>query len=819
MNAAKLLVASVAFASALAVGSAKGEATYTFEDDGATLVVTVDADTAAMDASQVVDGVTKIVKRGAGKLTAAAISSFTGDFDIEEGIYSGSVRGDFGARSTSASSGTVYVRDGASIECASTSGYLGIMNGKTVHLYGAAASDANGKIYLSANTTMGDPGFGKNMTIVLHDDATFSSAKRFAMFGTFDLGGNVLSLTGSQQFDIGGTVTNGGSVVVKSGTTLMPQSAALIFAADCAASSFVKLESNATLNFKAAGSSANGWTLQNDGGHLTCNTVNWPTDTDIAVWEGPVVLSGSAKIANYGSTTGAYGVSNTVFNVNGAISGDSGSLTVGPGWLNLHGSAENTYSGPVWVQGKSSNQTPNGNTAQPILPGGGGIGVWNGAAVFTNASSITFRDSARLEFMDDTASCVGALRFTGDDEQSIQGGSPVNRPTIAGLTKPDTNTLVISSPARFAGPAAISNGTLRIEKNYQYGNAGLNETHYIATASKYNWVIQQFNKPTAYGGPDSSSSYNAERMTTTDNGTVATGARRCYSADGWTAVEYRCQGYLYTGYVWNRTGADATWQILADNEPRVYVYFGGTVNTELTFVNSESDKALPQEVTLPAGATPISIWICSLTQGSIATPYNYDQLGLMYATNPNVAVADFDTENPDLSAFSQMTDGGTGELFTIDDQAPEAALSAEGRVAGQPVFSSLAFTHGTPLDLAGNPEFFVKDLGGTPTIVNAGTVNVTNNWTILAADFPKADESVRNVMTVDGALVFADGATLSIDVPSAIAKDNEGYVVATATGGITGVPVPDEDSPGELVISGNSLLLRRLLKPMLFIVR
>ncbi len=850
---AAIFAAATVIAVAVAPVTTRGEIGHSYMDDDATLVVTVGSGTTeTLNASWVTAPdsatgaiVTNIVKRGEGTLVASAISSYTGDFDIEKGVYRCVNAGDFGKRSTSAPSGTIHVRDGASIDCAPTSTYPGIMNGKTVHLYGAAADGASGKIFLSTDKSLVSPGIGNNMTVILHDDATLSSKKRFLMTGTFDLDGHVLSFAGRQQFDIGGSITNGGSVVVKSGTTLMSQTEPLKFAANCAATSFVKLESNATLNLKVQGVAANGWTLQNDGGALTCNAVNWPTDTNIGVWDGPVVLSGSAKVANYGAhnstNAGQYNVTNTVFNLTKAISGTSGSLAVGPGWLNLHGPAVNTYTRAVTVRGKSSNQVPNGQNAQPVLSGSGGIGVWNGASVFPDASSITLNDSARLEFMDNTASTVGALRFIGDtstftgnpgdDTQSIKGGSATARPVIASLTKSGTNTLVVASPARFAGPAAISNGTLKIVKDYQFGNAGLNETHYVAniisSSLNFNWLFNQYNKPPAYLGPKTNAGYDTPhasgpRTTRIDNGVIATGARRCYSADGWTEQTNpkRCQGYLYTGYVWNRTDTDATWQILADNESHTYVYFGEKGSgVEVAFTNSATAKALPLEVTLAPGATHISIWVVSVTEGGTAKPFNYNKLGLMYATNPNVPVADFDPENPDLSAFRQMADSGSGELFTTDALAPEDFPIAD-RVGRQPVFSSLAFTHGTTLDLDGNAEFFVKDLAGSPAVVNAGTFNVTNNWTVLAADFPKADGSVRHPMTVDGALVFASGATFSIDNKTAIAKDADGFIVATATGGIPGVPTAaDPDCPVELILSGNSLLLRRRIKPLVIVIR
>ena len=131
------------------------------------------------------------------------------------------------------------------------------------------------------------------------------------------------------------------------------------------------------------------------------------------------------------------GVSNTVFNAKGAISG-SGTLGVGPGWLNLH-SADNTYSGAVTVNGCA----PAAN--QPVLPGGGGIGLWNGAACFPNASSITFTNTARLAFMDNTACSVPNVKFIAlaGETQSVSGGVHAARSTMAGFVKEGAGALLI----------------------------------------------------------------------------------------------------------------------------------------------------------------------------------------------------------------------------------------------------------------------------------------------------------------------------------------------------------------------------------------
>ena len=828
------LVAS-ALALAMLSPDVRGAATYTTEDNGATLVVTVDAEGATLDASQVVAGVTTIAKRGSGKLTSVAIASYTGDFDIEEGIWCCTDAKHFGATSTSASSGTIHVRNGASIEYAGSNKYSGAISGKTVHLYGAAAPDATqgAKIFLTSNIQMSDPGFGKNMTVVLHDDASIYSRNRLTLIGTFDLGGNVLTLK-NQTHDIGGVVTNGGSVVISSSTIWMTQSAAIDFAADCAATAFVQV--NGTFNIKDKRTYAHGWTIKNNGGTITCNTVRFPTRTDTGIWEGPIEFSGAAKLANYGADSGAWNVTNTVFNAMGSLSG-TGSLAVGPGWLNLHGVWDNTYSGAVTVQGKSRNMVPNGQNAQPVLAGSGGIGVWNGAAVFTNAASITLKDSARVEFMDDVAATVGALRFVGDnstftgdpgdDTQSIKGGSAAARSTIAGLTKTGTNTLVVSSPAHFTGKATVSEGTLKIPYLSTKGTPGLVAAQAtpktVDTWSDISYIYEP--TPAYYKIFTPWNSTCLAHCNVTEKGISVTGAQRAYKGmintgsaawdDGYVATlpsnkKSGRNAWWYSGYVWNNTDAPATYTVWTGASYGSAIWLGEDHSTSIQLKigadNTQHGKppADAQEFTLQPGATKIDIVVVGeQSHWSLGVPSNGERYGLVYAPTSvctpealNNLIIDY-YDNPStattnalsaaLHQFSEFKDtSGVGELFTTDVYG---AGDADKITFMQPVFDDLAFAYGTTLDLSDNLAFQVKNLTGSPAVVDVGVFQVTNNWTLLAADFPKTDSTVRHPMTVDGALTFSEGATFSIDDATAIARE---AVVATATGGITGAPAPAE---------------------------
>ena len=819
---------------------AHGAATYTTEDNDATLVVDVDADGATLNAAEVTAGITKIVKRGAGKLTSVNISTFSGDFDIEQGIWCCTGAGQFGV-TNSTYAGTIDVRDGASIEYGATGANPGFLAGKTVNLYGAAATGAKGKLFLSKSAWMGGQntsiGLGLNMMLVLHDNATLSSANRFSLFGTFDLGGHQLTLAGSswEHFDLGGVVTNGGSIVVKNGITLATATRALDFAADCAATAFVQLNGG---SFDYSLGAANGWSITNNGGTIAANRNRASTSTAYG-WDGPVVLSGAAKVANYGSDKASQYTKTTTVNLMGELSGTTGTLLVGPGWLNLHGPAANTYSGAVTVRGKSTKQ----DDAYPLPPGSGGIGAWSGAGVFTNASSITCRDSARLEFMDDTASTVGAVSFIGDtatytgdpgdDAQSITGGSSSARPTIAGIVKTGTNALVIDSPVHVTGRTVISNGTLRIGLRSRRSGNGLEEKLIKQTSgnmyTSYSIGGNQWN-PTTSGNVDNFDPTNSEsvrRLAVEDLGENAAGPEKAIDRTAWGALPsgYSRYGYWYHGYLWNRTDEPVTWRVCDAMTWGFYIFVRGDNPQKVcSYTPSSGAFASVREIMLQPGANEIDIVVWSHNGKAVFRTTNSKEISmpLSYCTDTSwditgVTAPDVWTNDTLKAKFTPMSDGGSGTLFTTTQASGGTVYTDD-----EPVFEDLEFLPSTTLDLNGNFAFYAKNLTGCPTVTNGTALatpifGVTNHWTILSSDFPKSDASVRNPMVVEGMLTFSEGTTFSVDDDAAIAVDPSGTVVATASGGIQGIPVYAGAAPlWRLAVRGNSLVINPAYTLLIF---
>ena len=777
-------------AAALVGASAFGGITHTYEDNDATLVVTVDSGSETMDASWVTAPdsttgatVTKIKKEGAGTLVAVPIPSFTGDFSIEAGVYSYLQVGDFGATNATASAGVIDIKEGAKILHTSTASAppeseKRVLTGKTVNLYGGTVPN------IEATTGCYGMVMGENMTIVLKADAIMKMAAwgRSTFKGTVDLDGHVLTIEGYDSLELAGNVINPGKVLVK-GTLLLD--AGLVF--DDSSAGVLEF-SGGTFYFTRV--TANGWTLR-----VTNATVNaYSADSRLTYWDGSVeVVGDKPKLSTRNNTT---------LQLTGPISG-SGKVQVGPAWLNLY-NAQNTYSGEVTVLGSSGS-----------IVNQGGIGIYNGASCFPYASTIAFTNGARLGFMDDVAAAVPALTFAGDATQSIFGGTHTNRSTIAGITKTGSGTLVVDSPVHVTGATTVSEGTLKVPFGTRGGTPGLYE-EFCAVSNSWQWGAATISNPQG----NSFQPWNVEdRMLRerVDLGVNKDGAVRCYhphNESGWSWPPSKegstnTKSYFwYHGYVWNHSDSPVTWKLLSGMAPSTYVWFGEEHDTKI-LIDNNTGTAIPQEVTLQPGPTRIDIAIWGWGGNDGAYDSKYKQLRLSYAVNTTWTCDQWDPANPgskldDFVLFSQSsvtTDAGDDTLFTADVYEDDNM-----KMAALPVFDDLVFDAGTTLDLSSNIVFQVANLTGSPLVTNAPIFKVTNNWMICAADFPKADSTVRRPMVVDGQLVFAAGSTFSVDAESLIARDN--VVVATATGGVQGRPVA---APGfeklRVVVDGNNVLL------------
>ena len=339
------------------------------------LYVDVDgvATTNDLDAALVTENITNIVKQGAGTLVASAIPNYTGDFTLEGGVFSVGIKNGAGKDKYA---NTIYVGPGASLQFSGTAN--NIMDGKKLVFEGAAASNApgGGKFFNTGTWVT----IGTNMTFTLKSDTKISCAcwnRLIVKNAVVDMQGHDLSLAsapGNQIEFSSTTFRNPGNIVALGSMAFVQASGHSVFEAPGAGAGEIRLMNNASYNGYGT-VSASAWKIvaTNSGAKVVSNSNRFPGDSVNAMWNGSIDFgkNGSAAFVNFNGGSGSTKVSNTVFNVKGPLSG-SGKLTVGPGWLNLHTSDNNTYSGAVVVRG----QTVYGSSAidYPILPGGGGIG-------------------------------------------------------------------------------------------------------------------------------------------------------------------------------------------------------------------------------------------------------------------------------------------------------------------------------------------------------------------------------------------------------------------------------------------------------------
>ena len=396
-----------------------------------------------------------------------------------------------------------------------------------------------------------------------------------------------------------------------------------------------------------------------------------------------------------------------------------------------------------------------------------------------------------------------------DDTQSITGGSTTARPTIAGIVKTGTNTLVVNSPVHVTGRTIVSNGTLRIGLRSKSASNGLEEK-YIAQKSGQEWTQTSLDYPSF----DPANPTALNRLNVTDLGVNAAGPEKALDLATFKAATFTSpkDGFWYHGYLWNRTDAPVTWRVCSAMMYGTYIFVRGASPSSVLIQSNWGKFGSVGEITLQPGANEIDIVayrnVNDLAWRWAGNPSTEIKLPLSYCTDTSwditgITAREVITNKTLKAKFQPLSDGGSGLLFTTTATTGGAAFTDD-----EPVFEELVFEPGTTLDLNGNFAFYAKNLTGCPTVTNnEGTFGITNHWTILSSDFPKNDPTVRRPMTVDGILAFPEGATFSVDDDDAIVSSANGTVVATATDGIEGVPVCTGAKPRwKLTVSGNNLL-------------
>jgi autotransporter-associated beta strand protein len=255
----------------------------------------------------------------------------------------------------------------------------------------------------------------------------------------------------------------------------------------------------------------------------------------------------------------------------------------------------------------------------------------------------------------------------------------------------------------------------------------------------------------------------------------------------------------YTGYIWNRTGADATWTFAMSAEQYTRMDIDGVEvmrqrrSTSAPEGNDGVHKF--QAITLTPGPHLVHIrcnaskLYCTTNMfvesgGTARWPQDF---GFVFdKQGRSVDVADY--PDGDYSAitnhFEVVLDPGDGSLFTrsIDE-------------ADLPHFNEMRFAAGTTLDLNGN-AYVASTLSGLPNIVSTATdtmanpsLTITNRFVVNAGDLV-ADPSLKLSL----AMPLSFGADAGVTVTNLAALARGTYTLAEVTGSGNVLTVADADS-------------------------
>lgn len=719
------------------------ESSCSWTEDAATdsLIITVEKGVYLMteaDAARIT-GTThaNLVKRGAGVLVGAPINAFTGNITVEAGIFRLAHQYDCGADDI----GWIRVCDGATLEL---NGFAGVTNPRAI----------TGKTIYTTGTGVGGMGAiagGCNWNscsacrFILEGDSLYRATSEFAFINYIDLAGHKLA----------GMQTRVDQRWGLSGGTTITNSAATAAEFDFT-NGLLRVEGSGT-GFK--GKATDGKVCIRGGkpnGTVVLATSmlssKWPVEI------GPNVLYESRKFSNHSDLTqgGLDGPltfkghvelattvqsgTNSLANVKGTMTGN-GDILVGSGWVNFQTTA-NDYAGTIAVARSDALAGDDLRAGICVLPG----------KVYS--ASGTVLSNADFEVGSGVAEVKSPLYFTGDEQSRLTGGCYSGERTKFGLIrKTGSGELLLMAGVTVTGRLEIAEGKVRFPSRAEYmpvvGKPGL-------MGSVTNEVCWSFTSPDKGGIPcvyDTVYPHGTD-LTSRWDGTAVRGP----------------QTTMVRGYVWNRTGSDATWTFRPHHVDRVWFWLDG----EQIFSNTQKDEALATRTLTPGPHAFV------LITTSTSTSYGPQYIkwvsgkGSLYDSLP----VDFSgKEKPADSDYSQLWDPGDGSVFTIDDkttdQLDDPFWLAEVGTA--------AFGPNATFDVGGY-DYRLETLEGCPTVTDAGTLTIGSKWLLT-----EACVSAQKALTVSGTLAFAEGCELdlAVDFDKASAAMcqafDAGATIATAT--------------------------------------
>ena len=716
------------------------------------------------------DGPAIFRKRGTGwMMSSTKMAAFTGEIRIEEGAFMVNTNLMTGPLNL-ATAPTVVVSNGASFALATTPETCPAPNTSLtdagLHLFNHFHLIGKGVDNLGAIANC----LGNNQQYLFRGDWTLdgdtmlsgiSASKRYDMTGSPSINMNGYTLTvkrgtaGGWNFCSGSAVYRTPGHIVVDGASIQPQSGATW---PGSAENTLTLTNNSTYaNYNTVLKCPwtlvceNGTTISPSGSTTKYSDFSAGTNT-YNFWNGPAVFNGTTTIA-----AGSFGRG---FSFNGPISG-GGTLVTRSCWLQL------TRPGPDFtgaINVNDNNGVRNAGLAMycgDVAPNAAGITLANAELRLVN--NVRY-DLPKMEFSNSRSNQLMRLPVTGyiqDSHHPAAKGS-----TAAGLKKSGTKELRIEGDLSVTGVLEVTQGRLTL-----YGNP---HAGFI----------------TGQSGPVGNASNLANSPTTFYTNSVVLKPLQAYSSIGNSIGKSNC--VTWAGYIWNRSATNETWTFaFAMLQGTRFDFRGSKIMWDYDF---SAKKRLLFYTFNDVAPGPNKIVIRSYgSQSTGGWPVGASSLtNAVWRDYFGMAIDRLGRNSRNWQDYEEIADPGDGSLITVSDDGSLPSADPEWNVA----FSHLKLAPDGELDANGR-ELSLKTVEGVGKVLNGsgyfkGRLAISDSWTISAAQIAAGGcLSVTN-----GAIAFGEGCELKVEdiVRGTITHSGE-YVIARATEGIEGLPVPPASDP------------------------
>ena len=289
-------------------------------------------------------------------------------------------------------------------------------------------------------------------------------------------------------------------------------------------------------------------------------------------------------------------------------------------------------------------------------------------------------------------------------------------------------------------------------------------------------------------------------------------AYKAGTTQGWTANTL----WTYSGYIWNRSPTNEMWTFASCILSNGKVLLDG----ECVVYNSSpaSDQAWGgvKQGTVEVAPGPHTFEV-RLLSGSVGTStasgggaYGFttplanshgNEAGYIWGEGKGIMLDRLGRGSHNVADYEKIIDSGDGDLLTLTDAKDEV-------IHHLPVFETIVATNGAvTLDMNNNNcTYTLKNLVGTPTVVNCGQFLITDDWRLT---------DLCSAAAFEGAVEFAEGATLTLDLPEPPAGESEVEILSADR--IAGLPTVVSDSTrGTWALSATESSLKLKWRPLGF---